>query len=51
MTSRLFHKGSFGNTGSPYQMFFASVLLHLIAIAAIVIVFGILNLIEFKRLD
>jgi colicin import membrane protein len=37
MTSRLFHKGSFGNTGSPYQMFFASVLLHLIAIAAIII--------------
>lgn len=37
MTSRLFHKSSFGNTGSPYQMLFASLLLHLIAIAAIII--------------
>jgi TonB family protein len=37
MTFRLFHKSSFGDTGSPYQMFFASLLLHLIAIAAVII--------------
>ena len=35
MTSRMPHKSSFGNTGSPYNMFFASLLLHLIVIAAI----------------
>ncbi|MHB8137279.1 MAG: energy transducer TonB [Smithellaceae bacterium] len=33
----MLHKSSFGNTGSPYHMFFASLLLHLIAIAAIII--------------
>ncbi len=37
MTSRMLHKSSVGNTSSPYQMFFASLLLHLIAIAAIII--------------
>lgn len=37
MTSRMSHKGSFGGAGSPYNMFFASLLLHLIAIAAIMI--------------
>ncbi|MDD4356738.1 MAG: TonB family protein [Smithellaceae bacterium] len=36
----MLHKSSFGNTGSPYQMFFASLLLHLIAIAAIITVPG-----------
>jgi TonB family protein len=33
----MLNKSSVGNTGSPYQMFFASLLLHLIAIAAIII--------------
>lgn len=35
MTSRMFHKASFGNSGNPYNMFFASLLLHLIVIAAV----------------
>lgn len=37
MTSRMPHKSSFGNTDSPYNMFFASLLLHLIVIAAIIV--------------
>ena len=37
MTSRTPHKNSFGNTVSPYNMFFASLFLHLIVIAAIII--------------
>jgi len=36
MTSRTPHKNAFGNTGSPYNMFFASLFLHLIVIAAII---------------
>ena len=36
MTSRMPHKRSFGNTGSPTNMFFASLLLHLIVIAAVI---------------
>ncbi|PKN17555.1 MAG: hypothetical protein CVU71_15930 [Deltaproteobacteria bacterium HGW-Deltaproteobacteria-6] len=35
MTSRMLHKSSFGSTGSPYNMFFASLLLHLIVITAV----------------
>lgn len=35
MTSRMLHKSSPGSTGTPYNMFFASLLLHLIVIAAI----------------
>ena len=37
MISRMPHKSFLGNTGSPTNMFFASVLLHLIVIAAILI--------------
>ena len=37
MTSRMPHKGSFGNTGSPYNMFFPSLFLHLIVFAAVII--------------
>jgi len=37
MTSRPSSKSPFGDTGSPYNMFFASLLLHLIVFAAIVI--------------
>lgn len=36
MTSRSPHKSSLGNTGSLYNMFFASLLLHLILFAAVV---------------
>jgi colicin import membrane protein len=36
MTSRMPHKSSSGNTGSPYNMFFVSLLLHLIVLAAII---------------
>ena len=36
MTSRMPHQNSFGNTGIPYNMFFASLLLHLIVIAAVI---------------
>jgi len=35
MTSRMLHKSSFGSTGNRYNMFFASLLLHLIVMAAI----------------
>jgi colicin import membrane protein len=35
MTSRMPYKSFFGNTGSPHNMFFASLLLHLIVIAAV----------------
>lgn len=37
MTSRMLHKSSFGSAGNPYNMFFASLLLHLIVIVAIFI--------------
>lgn len=37
MTFRAPHKSSFGNTGIPYNMFFASLALHLIVFAAVVI--------------
>ena len=37
MTSRSSHKSDFGDTGSPYNMFFASLLLHLIVFVALVI--------------
>jgi len=37
MTSRMPHKSSFGNTGSPYNMFFLSLFLHLIVFAAVII--------------
>ena len=37
MMVRAPHKSSFGNTGIPYNMFFASLLLHLIFFAAVVI--------------
>ena len=36
MTSRMPHQNPFGNTGIPYNMFLASLLLHLIVIAAII---------------
>ena len=36
MTSRMPRQNSFGNTGIPYNMFFASLLLHLIVIAAVI---------------
>lgn len=36
MTSRTPHNSSFGNTGSPYNIFFVSLLLHLIVIAAVI---------------
>jgi colicin import membrane protein len=36
MTSRMPHKSSFGYTGSPYNMLFASLLLHVIVIAAVI---------------
>ena len=35
MTSRMLHKSSFGSTGSPYNMLFASLFLHLVVIIAI----------------
>lgn len=34
MTSRMPHKSSIGDSGNPYNMFFASLLLHLVVIAA-----------------
>src|SRR5512145_67939 len=36
MTPRPPNKSSFGNTGSPYNMFIASLLLHLVVFAAVV---------------
>ena len=36
MTSRMPHQNPFGNTGIPYNMFLASLLLHLIVIAAVI---------------
>lgn len=36
MTSRAPHKSPFGNVGIPYNMFFASLLLHLIVFVAVV---------------
>lgn len=37
MTSRMSSQASFGNAGSPFNMFFASLLLHLIVLAAVMI--------------
>ncbi|MRR16389.1 MAG: TonB family protein [Deltaproteobacteria bacterium] len=37
MTSRRTHKSPFGDSGSPFNMFFASLLLHLLVFAALVI--------------
>jgi len=37
MTPRPSNKSPFGDTGSPYNMFFASLLLHLIAFAALIV--------------
>lgn len=37
MTFRVPHKSSMGNSDNPYNMFFVSLLLHLIAIAAIIL--------------
>lgn len=36
MTSRLPHRTPFGNTGATYNMFFFSLLLHLVALAAVI---------------
>lgn len=37
MTSRMSYKSPFGSTGNPFNMFFVSLLFHLIALAALII--------------